>query len=381
MRYLLFVLAIIVAPLTLQAQTTLGGAYVELQAQGSGGTIRMGETAQLAKYRLSNRSGKNITVNRLKLRNYGTADLSESFENFVITDNNQTISAAFQADRNNVTFTFDNVVIARGEALQLSVEARLIYAQSGETVELGIRREEDLNTSIIGLDYFSLECRECESVIAQPKTLKAGGIYIRSTSPYASYRYYGSSARSVYTPSLRPRVNTISATNRYYYRPSGNQTYSPGSKDINFFSTYLNSKVDTQVEGLFLSIASGSQVSDKNGDGKTDLKDFSQSFNNFNLFVNNERVDSTDQFESYNGGSGLLFDSSFEIPPNSQILLTGRISNGAVNGDKVKFSLSRSGLIDPTYSYSGDAVETGNINGEGRSQYTSTQNQNLNITK
>jgi len=121
--------------------------------------------------------------------------------------------------------------------------------------------------------------------------------------------------------------------------------------------------------------------SDKNGDGKTDLKDFSQSFNNFNLFVNNERVDSTDQFESYNGGSGLLFDSSFEIPPNSQILLTGRISNGAVNGDKVKFSLSRSGLIDPTYSYSGDAVETGNINGEGRSQYTSTQNQNLNITK
>lgn len=362
MKILAFVMGLLFLPIIiLQAQNVEDhSAYIELQAQGSGGTIGMGKTAELAKFRLSNRSGKNISLNRLTLRNYGTADLDESFENYVVKNNNRVISTAVQVDRNNVTFSFEKGLIARGEALQLSVVARLIYAPSRQTVKLGIRRQEDVQASIIGLDYFSLECRECESIKGQEKNLRAGGLNIRNTSPYASARFYGSSrSTSSYNPNdsslIRKNTNTNSTSSLYSPIRLGRQPYSPGSKDIQFFSTDLNSKVSTQVEGVFLSIGSGSNASDKNKDGKANqIEDFSASFSDFNLYVNNQQVDSTDAFVSFNGRVGLLFDSTFEIPPQSNLVLTGRITQNAVNGDRVRFSLNRTGLIHPTYTFSGD---------------------------
>ncbi len=390
MKYFLLVLGFCLAPLSLQAQSEDNGAYIELQVQGSGGTIRMGETAEVARFRLSNRSGKNITLNRITFRNYGTADLDESFENFVVQNNGATISQAVQVSRNDLTFTFSDVLIDRGDSLVLSVVGRLIYAQSGETVELGIKREEDVLASILGLDYFSLECRDCEGLKGKSKTLRAGGIYLRSTSPYAAYRYYGSARRSSSSSYLRPTTTTsststntaASVTSRYYYRPAGSQSYSPGSKDIRFFSTYINSKTDSAVEGLFLNIGSGSQASDKNENGvNNELEDFSASFSDFNLYVNNDRVDSTNDFTEYNGQPGLFFNSSFEIPANAQILLTGRITNQAVNGDKVKFALHSSGLIDPVYLYNGASVEPASINGGSSSNYTNTGVEPLSISK
>lgn len=361
--------------------------FIELQTQGSGGTIGMGETAEIARFRLSNRADKAIALNRIRFRNYGTADLDESFENFQVQTNlGQRLPTQALADRNYVTFTFKEVFVDRGDSVVLSIVARLIYAQSGETVELGIRREEDVQTSMVGLDYFSLECRACEGQKAPEKRLRAGGIYIRSTSPYWSSTYRGSarrvSAASYYNRSYRPSSRNRSATSRFYYRPAGRQTYAPGSQDIQFFSTYINSKVDTQVEGLFLEIASGSLATDKNGNNRdNELEDFSESFSDFSLWVNNRRVDSSDDFVSRNGQPGLLFNSTFEIPANAQLMLTGRISNQAVNGDKVRFTLGREGLIDPIYLYSGDSVQSNRINGGNTSNFRTTTNTDIEISR
>lgn len=389
MKIFYFALSLLFLPLSaVSAQTILdnAGAYIEIQAQGSGGTIRMGQTGELGKFRLSNRSGKNIILNRLKLRNYGSAKFSEAFENLTVQNNGQIITSNVIAGRNDLTFQFDEALIGRGDSLVLSVVGRLIYAQSGDTVELGIRRDEDVSASILGLDYFSLECRDCASVRTNVKQLRPGGIYIRSTSPYRSARYYGSSRRtyaSTYrTPTALPTSTSPSSTSRYYYRPSGNQTYSPGSKDIRFFNTYINSKVGTHVEGLFLGLGSGSTASDKNGNGQSnDSEDFSASFSDFNLYVNLNQVDSTNEFVIRNEKVGLEFDSSFDIPANAQILLTGRISNQAINGDKIKFSLSKNGLIDPVYLYNGDSVNQSSINGGSSSQFNTTGTAPLSISK
>jgi len=365
---------------------SLGGAYIELQAQGSGGTIRMGETAEVARFRLSNRSGKAITLNSVSFRNYGTADLDDSFEDFNIQNNGMILTSEAMVTRNTVSFSLNDVFIDRGDSLVLSVVGRLIYAQSGETIELGIRRQEDVQASMVGLDYFNLECRGCEDIRGKEKTLRAGGIYISSRSAIPAARNYRSSRSMTSSYSSRsyqrPTLRSTSDTSRYYYRPAGSQSYSPGSNDISFFSTYINSKVDTQVEGLFLELGSGSNASDKNSNGQAnDLEDFSDSFSNFNLYVNLDRVDSADEFVTRNGKVGLEFDSTFEIPANAQILLTGRISNQAVNGDKIRFSLGRDGLIDPVYLYNGNSVNTSNINGGNSSQFNSSTSESLQIFK
>lgn len=371
-------------PFSVLAQYDVG--YIQLQSQGIGGTIRMGETTELARFRLSNRTGKVIKLNRFKLRNYGTADLEASFQNFQIENNGNVLASEAIVERKDLTFNFFNTLIDRGDSLVLSVVGRLIYAQSGKTIELGIRRKEDVQASIQGLDYFSLECRECEGLKAHSKTLRAGGIYQHSTSPYQSSRYYGSYHRTIAAPYFdraynRSKANTNSNTSRFYYRPSGRQSYAPGSKDIRFFSTYMSSKIDIQVEGVFLSLASGSAASDKNENNQAnELADFSDTFSDFTLWVNNQSVDTTNDFITRNGKVGLLFNATFDIPGNAQLVLTGRTTNQAVNGDKVKFSLAKDGLIDPVYLYNGDAVNTANINGGSSSNFSSILAKPLSIT-
>lgn len=363
MKYLGLVFGFLWLPFTLQAQTLENSdPYVELQTQGSGGTIRMGETAELAKFRLSNRSEKNIIFHKITFRNYGTANLEESFENLTVQNLNQVISQNSRINQNELTFTFAEVVISRGESLQISIVGRLIYAPSGKTIELGIRRQEDVEASIIGLDYFSLVCRACESIRDKEKTLKAGGIYIRNRSPYASHRYYGSANRK--TDSTTQKRATQISTPRYFSsRTSARQSYAPGSKDIQFFNTFLSSKVNIRLEGLFLEIVTASQASDKNADGRANqIEDYSDTFSDFNLYLNAERVGSVDNFTERNGKIGLLFETVFEIPPQSSLLLTGRITAKAVNGDRVRFSLNRRGLIDPRYVFSRENLNSNSIN-------------------
>jgi len=366
---LLVALGLLLLPSLTFAQSFNAG-HITVQAQGSGGTIRIGETAELARLRVSNRTGQNITLNTLKLRNYGTARLDESFENLHVNQQNITVGRSVRVDSKAVYLKLEDVRIGRGDNVVLSVQGRSIFARSGRTVELGIQREEDVNATVDSAPFFGIECRDCEDVRARSKQLRAGGIYLNRRSPYRASRFYGS-RRSLSDPA------------RYYTRRNvGNQTFAQGAKGITFFSTFLNSRTDVAVDGLFLAIASGSQVSDKDGNGQTNnLDDFSDAFSDFTLFVNGRSVDSTNDFINYRGQSGLLFDSSFDIPANSQLLLTGRVTNNAVTGDRVKFNLGRTGLLDPVYLHNGDSVSPSNINGGSRSNFTSTGSSGLSINK
>lgn len=344
--------------------------FISLQVQGSEGTIRMGETAELAKFRLTNQTGKNVQINSLRLRNYGSARLKESFENLSVENNGCTLGSVAYLDHKEVVFHFNDTQIGPGDSLSLSIKGRLIYAKPGRTVKLGIQYEEDVNVSIVGLDYFSLECRGCRGVRGKTQKLRGGGIYLNSPAPYASHRYYGS----------RRAPNDIS---RYYYRSRlGSQTYAPGAKDITFFSTYLQAHTDVSLQGLFLAVANGSDVGDKNGNGKVnEPEDFSMAFSDFKLWNNGYYEDYTNDFTTYGGQTGLLFDSPMDIKPNAQLVLTGRATLQATTGDKVKFSLNKSGLMEPEYYQYGQGLQFGNIQGGSSSNFSGVEAEPLNISK
>lgn len=363
-----FLIGLLLLPFSVLAQYDAG--YIEIQTQGSAGSFKMGQTAELGRFRLSNRTGKTINLNGLRLRNYGSAKLSDSFENIRIENNDYSIGTAVFTDRKSVQFRFDNIEIGRGDSLVLSVVGRLIYAKAGQTVKLGIQYEEDVKASLKGVNYFSLECRSCRGQRAKTQILRGGGIYVNPYSPYQGYRYYGS----------RRAPNDIS---RYYRTPISNKSYSQGTKGITFFTTYLNSKSPFRVDGVFLNIANGSIVSDKNGNGiMNELEDFNQTFSDFTLYVNGQREDSSNEFSVYQGRVGLWFNNRLDLPANSQLILSGRIENSATTGDKVKFSLDKTGLIDPVYIYNGDSIDLGNIKGGSRSNFTeSTINEPLSINK
>lgn len=376
--FLLSVLGLFVFLPSSQAQSTVSGfnpGSITIESQGSEGTIRMGSTAPLARFRLSNRTGQNLQLESLRLRNYGTARLSESFENLVITNNGQIVGRAVNVDRQYANFRFENLLVGRGDSLSLAVEGRLIYARTGRTVRLGIQYEEDVKAVLPSSPYFGVPCEDCRGTRFKTQRLRPGAVTINRGNFRTASRFRGS-RRSSYSTSSADRA-------RYYRTPVSNRTYSQGSKGITFFSSYLNSKSDFRVEGVFLAIGSGSQVSDKNSNGvPNELADFDDTFSNFTLYVNGRQEGSTSGFEVYRGQTGLLFDDTIDVPGNAQLLVSGRITNSAVNGDKVKFSLGRDGLIDPVYLHSGQSVNLGNINGGTTGNFSqSGGSEPLNISK
>ena len=265
----------------------------------------------------------------------------------------------------------------------MSVKARLIYAKRGQTVQFGIRRTEDLSL-IDNSSGFAMACNDCEGLRLKEYRLDTGGVYITRQPIYRASSYRGSRLRTATpysnvtdselanTRVLRTNTYRRPTTTRYIATPRGNQQYSPGSKDVVFFSSRTSARTPIGVDGIFLNLGSGSFVSDKDGDGQnTTIDDIDAAFGSWRLLINGVSEDTTNSLETYRGQVGVYFNGSFVLPSNAQIALIGRVKNQAQTGDKVRFGLSRSGLIDPEYLFTGDTVN--NVNGGSRSNYSTVR--------
>ena len=382
----LWLFGLLLLPFSLFAQsvTDFDVGVLEITPLGSGNEIHMGRTAEIGRFRLTNRSRKSLLVRQINFRNYGSANMDESFQDLSLYVAGERVSSDAYTDRRNITFVLPEFWIFQGDSAIFSIEGQLIYAKNGKTVQLGIRYKEDIQAEIANTGGFSVRCENCRGTRLKSYELRPGGIYLRSNNYRPAYRYYNSRRRSTaprysnyrvsnYT-NRRPRIN-------YYRPPSGNQTYNAGSKGVTFFSSYFNAKTGFEVEGIFLEVASGSQVTDKNGNGVTnEAEDFSEVFSDFKLYLNGQLLDSTNDFEVYNGRLGLFFNATTQIWPNTQLLLQGRIKNNGVNGDKVKFRLNGNGLIDPVYLHSYQTVPSQNINGSRTGNFSDVGG-SLNIYK
>ncbi len=368
-KFLILALGLLLLPFSLGAQslsdTEIGS--LDFDALGSNTTLRMGEFAEIGRFRITNRGRRTLMVDRIRLRNYGNARLDESFENLGLYTGTEKINDDIQVSRNYITFHVPSTFIDRGDSLIFTVRGQLIYAKSNRrTVQLGVRRKEDILLKEASSGFFA-NCQVCEGVRLKTYTLRLGGLNIERSNYRPTYRYYGSRTNS-YNPyygrrTYRSTDSEPRSYNRRISTPVGRQSYSPGSKDIIFFSSQFSSKVPIEAEGIFLEVSSGN-VSDKNGNGiANEIQDFSETFADFSLFVNGEFVDSTNGFERFNGRTGLRFDSTFIIWPSSQLVLRGRLTNQAQTGDKVRFKLNSNGILDPVYRYNYRSVPSVNING------------------
>ncbi len=367
----------------------------------------MGQYAEFGKFRLENEGKKDLRLNYLKLKNYGTADLDESIENPALYQNGVMISSRAYMDRKDLILIIDDHLIRRGDSQIFSVKGQLIYAKNGEKIQLGIKNKEDIKARE-PYSNFNAECISCEDTRLKTYTLSAGGLYLRNNQyQRASVRYYDSQRSYQPTPTrsyanLYQRPQTQNVISNSYYRPAYNSyrtpyfssqsspyqrsrnyynsrassvrtnypdytrynnyrtnrivntqdTYSPGSKDVVFYTGNLNNRTPMEVEGLFFHLKPGSTA--QNG--------FDDSFEDFKLYVNGRYESSASRFETRNGQTGLYFDGPIEIYGGVSLQVTGRVSRNAKTGDRLKLQLNNTGIIDPEYINSGDSVDLGNIN-------------------
>lgn len=373
---------------------------IDIQVQGSRSEVRVGQLAEVARFRVSNRTGRNLTFDSLRLRNFGNSDLTESFDNvFITTTTNEVLADLVGADRKHWDWKFrEGIELRRGDSISLSVKARLIRSRRGRNIQLGIRRVEDL-LLIDNTTGFAVACNECEGLRFLEHRLDTGGIIIDRNSGFRASRFRNSSQRTTRTDPTQGRPITILGTNNSSSRFSsrnrssnirtfnrfqdsrraqlarrnlsrrgpilrGSQSFSPGAREVVFFSSGIDTRQGAEVDGLFLALGSGSFVADKDGDGRnTTIDDIDEAFGDWRLFVNGQNVGSSNDFERRNGQIGVLFNNSFSIPSNSRVILVGRVRNSAQTGDRVRFSLGRDGLLDPVYSTTGNRINQ--INGGG----------------
>ncbi|MCF7918275.1 hypothetical protein K9L27_04795 [Candidatus Gracilibacteria bacterium] len=354
-KYFSVIALFLFIPLCLALDTTVGYeiSAIEITPLGSGTEIKTGETTEVGKFRVSNRSQnrKKIQIQAIRFKNYGTARPDQALENPFLSVGEKQVSVGINADSKYITFLLDNGVnggflLNAGDSVIFSIQATLAYARAGDTLQLGLQYEEDFIAQEVGTGFQV-------SVKQKPKLalyqLHSGDLsFIRN---YYQNRKSTNTSPSQSTPRLSRysyRASTKSATTISPQTiPVGKQSFAPGAKDVLFLNSFVRSKTGVRTEGLTIEVSTSSFVSDKNENGITnELEDFNETFSDFRLFVDGQMIDSTNEFDA---GPVLVFNSSFDLFPNSNIQIVGRITQNAKNGDKLKLQLNPKRLHDPQY--------------------------------
>lgn len=383
MRSLLTAFLILIPSFALAQITSTGYELptLRLSPMGSNSQIDTGVSQEIGKFRIQNPSRKSILLQSIRLKNNGTANLSRTLENAAVYQNNERVSSHFRVDRSYITFSFSPAhVIRGGDSHILSLKANVVYAQRGDTIQLALKREEDLFAT-----EWSSGFQVPTSTFSFPeRSLDIGSLGV-SRNRYSPYRFsrYNRSRNSTSHQSSRTKYRSrFSGSNRYSrasrrsprYRSSGsfaltNQQFSPGARDIVFLKFHLRGKVGMAAEGATFYVSSQSKASDKDGNGSdNEREDFSRTFSDFRLFVNGDLVDSANDFDEIGGNLALEFDGNMEMMPGSQVLVVGRTTHQAVTGDKLKLNFSTKDFHDPTYLYNRSSVPSSNRNGNVNSR-------------
>jgi hypothetical protein len=157
-------------------------SQIVITAKGSDGNILMGRTAPVAQFLVQNRGDKNLALEYLNLKNYGNADLTESFGRWQVLINGQTVQAWIWTERKNIRMVFpEPVIIGRGDSVRIEIAAQLIGARTNRDVQLGLRRSDDIDLREINTGAYGKVITDTPIKFATQK-LRPGGINIRRQS-------------------------------------------------------------------------------------------------------------------------------------------------------------------------------------------------------
>lgn len=324
---------------SVSAQYSLPEIQLESASPNRTVSLRVGRTLELAKIRLENSSRKSLFLESIVLRNYGSVDLDESLSNTIVTISGQNIPVEVYPNKKDVRIIFpEGFEIWGGRSPVLRIQSTLAYARSNDTLQLGMRRQDDVRIREVSSGFYVPVIFE-EGIKFTKYDLTSGSLYATRNS---SARYYGSrsSSPSPLSSSLQAR-NLYSSRNNTSARlleTSRNQ-YAPGARDIVFLNRSVASARDFYVSGIFFPIE-GSQSSE----------DLERAFGTFKLYIDGSYEAQTSRFEWVNGRLGILFDRDFDFMAGSHnIKVVGNVSRLAQNGDRIRFLYSKDSFLNIEY--------------------------------
>ena len=290
---------------------------VDYQDFSSGGSITYGTDNRIGKFRLSNKSRQSVYLEEIKLKNVGTANLRDTFTRVRLEDGRgRRITSSGEIDRKYVTFDMEDYELEGRDSEVFHIWAVPSAFERGKTIRLVLDDESDLIST-------------------------SRNSYVRTNrnSPdmdQESRDRSGDRNQVIHTGSNFQSTKTGTSSNLW------NRDYSPNSRDVTLLSQRLYHKAPVRLDRIRALVGNGSTVSDKNGDGwKDHIDDYDATFDEFRLYINGEFVDEQNRFDTKDELLFVEFDADYDLDREAIIVVTGRVTNKAQTGDRLKLTLHK----------------------------------------
>ncbi len=343
---------------------------------GSNTTVDVGDNfIEIGKFRVLNGSNtnKDVELRAVTFKNDGTAELEDDLENVALYVSGEQVSAESIIDGDYLTFRLDNgvtggYVIEDGDSKIFSLRADIVSAEASDTITFKVDNYEDVVGVEIGTSFGVKAITGNTSVSGCTATSNAED----SCATLATYTIDSGDLNVSRDPSSL-----------------GNQEYSAGSNDIVALTARLVVDQPLLVDGIYIDVASGSTVADKTDTGSTadELADFNVAFDNFRLFLNDQLVDTENDFALRTGIDGtvtnytLNFNTTFEIAGTSIMKVVMNVADAAVTNDKLKLEIAASDFQSPEYISTGDQVASTGLLGSATGSFVTVQQSILTVTE
>lgn len=322
---------------TVRPQSTQNVPVLEYNNVFDGGEIQVGYTSRVGRFSLTNTSRTDAYLQKLRLTNEGTAPLTTTIGNVQIqTSSNDFVPhSPGVIGRKTIDFFFTGMPnaengykIPAGQTVQMMVWADvLLTARRDQTLVLTLDKTEDMTVDVPAYRSANTMRTTNTPQVPQkiiPKTLRTlRSNTIRSVPQSKGYSMSRTASR------VLPR----SASNPV-----------PGSRDVVFYTGSVRvSGVPVRSETVRVFIDAGSSAGDKDNNGRAnEAMDFESAFTEFRLYVDGAYQDETSDIQTEGGRMFIEFNAGDVVFQDVQdIMVTGRVSNDAVSGDRVKLSITK----------------------------------------
>ena len=179
---------------------------LQVQSLGQASLIKIGRFTEIGRFQIKNPSRKTLNVRSVRLKNYGKSDLGESLERAGVYVNGEKISTGYVTQGRFIIFHFEEALtggfqILGDDRVIVSVQAEVVYARRGDSIQLGLRRTEDLE---VVEQNSGFQLPVAETFKLSKHQLNPGSLHFRRPS-YQGYRRYRYSKK----PRIGHRFDTV----------------------------------------------------------------------------------------------------------------------------------------------------------------------------
>ena len=298
-------------------------------------------------------SNKDVIVKSIRLKNYGSASLSD-LANIALYADNTKVSKKVYVDGDYVTFVLDDYVIEDGKSKIFDIKADIVDGDDGDDIQFEVKKKFDIYAVEKWTNIWASIKLESEPLVLKEYEINAGKVKISE--------------------------DTSNPASQYVIPDTDNVLVLVAKAD-------LDQPVRVDSLKLFVSAADIKSADLDNVDNEID--DINKTFDNVKLVVNNKVIDSVDKItdagtkkNTVDTGDYYYFDSSFELHDNDLIKVYVDVKKEAKPGTYVKFKIDNTSdtngnsksLSDVEYVENGDSVDKDDFGGTAESNKLTIRN-------